>query len=102
MASVGWVYTAIAPRGLRTPLHAYYIARQFSKRARSYLTPCGTNHRHKLYSKMRDLDVGHPRTRVAVLYQALDPPVIGGVQKPKKPGGMYAPILAEKHAYAKL
>ncbi|KAI1762443.1 glutathione synthetase ATP-binding domain-like protein [Hypoxylon sp. FL1150] len=25
--------------------------------------------------------------RVAVLYQALDPPVIGGVRKPKKPGG---------------
>ncbi|KAF4308208.1 putative D-alanine--D-alanine ligase (D-alanylalanine synthetase) (D-ala-D-ala ligase) protein [Botryosphaeria dothidea] len=25
--------------------------------------------------------------RVAVLYQALDPPIINGVQKPKKPGG---------------
>ncbi|KAH7063483.1 hypothetical protein B0J12DRAFT_562878 [Macrophomina phaseolina] len=28
---------------------------------------------------------GQPR--VAVLYQALDPPIINGVQKPKKPGG---------------
>lgn len=26
--------------------------------------------------------------RVAVLYQSLEPPVINGVQKPKKPGGM--------------
>ena len=26
-------------------------------------------------------------TRVAVLYQALDPPIINGVRKPKKPGG---------------
>ncbi|KAG7411073.1 hypothetical protein DER46DRAFT_667120 [Fusarium sp. MPI-SDFR-AT-0072] len=27
------------------------------------------------------------RARVAVLYQSLDPPVIDGIQKPKKPGG---------------
>lgn len=27
--------------------------------------------------------------RVAVLYQALDPPLISGVRKPKKPGGPY-------------
>lgn len=26
--------------------------------------------------------------KVAVLYQELDPPVINGVQKPKKPGGI--------------
>lgn len=26
-------------------------------------------------------------SRVAVLYQAIDPPVIGGVRKPRKPGG---------------
>lgn len=25
--------------------------------------------------------------RVAVLYQALEPPIINGVRKPKKPGG---------------
>ncbi|KAI2622876.1 glutathione synthetase ATP-binding domain-like protein [Hypomontagnella submonticulosa] len=29
----------------------------------------------------------HNRVCVAVLYQALDPPLIGGVRKPKKPGG---------------
>jgi len=29
------------------------------------------------------------RPRVAVLYQALNPPVINGVRKPKKPGGTY-------------
>lgn len=27
------------------------------------------------------------RARVVVLYQSLDPPVIDGIQKPKKPGG---------------
>ncbi|KAK4041456.1 hypothetical protein C8A01DRAFT_45415 [Parachaetomium inaequale] len=27
------------------------------------------------------------KSRVAVLYQALDPPIINGVQKPRKPGG---------------
>jgi hypothetical protein len=25
---------------------------------------------------------------VAILYQALEPPLINGIQKPKKPGGM--------------
>ncbi|KAJ4202974.1 hypothetical protein NW767_005725 [Fusarium falciforme] len=28
-----------------------------------------------------------PKPRVAVLYQGLDPPVINGIRKPKKPGG---------------
>jgi hypothetical protein len=27
--------------------------------------------------------------RVAVLYQAIDPPIINGVRKPKKPGGAF-------------
>jgi hypothetical protein len=30
--------------------------------------------------------------RVAVLYQAIDPPVINGVTKPRKPGGGSCPM----------
>lgn len=30
------------------------------------------------------------KARVAVLYQALDPPVINGVRKPPKPGGIFS------------
>lgn len=29
----------------------------------------------------------HTRPTVAVLYQAIEPPVINGVRKPRKPGG---------------
>jgi hypothetical protein len=31
--------------------------------------------------------VGRAAPTVAVLYQAIDPPIINGVQKPRKPGG---------------
>jgi hypothetical protein len=31
--------------------------------------------------------VGSAAPTVAVLYQAIDPPIINGVQKPRKPGG---------------
>lgn len=37
--------------------------------------------------------------RVAVLYQAIDPPVIGGVRKPRKPGGKF---LCQVQMYTKL
>lgn len=37
--------------------------------------------------------------RVAVLYQALDPPIINGVQKPKKPGGKPAQCQSLLHQY---
>lgn len=30
--------------------------------------------------------------RVALLYQAIEPPIINGVRKPMKPGGMYCTI----------
>lgn len=33
------------------------------------------------------------RPQVAVLYQAIDPPIINGVRKPKKPGGEPHPII---------
>ncbi|RBR10789.1 uncharacterized protein FIESC28_09320 [Fusarium coffeatum] len=38
------------------------------------------------YAGLRSLS-SKASTRVAVLYQALDPPIINGVRKPKKPGG---------------
>jgi hypothetical protein len=40
--------------------------------------------------------------RVAVLYQALEPPVINGVRKPKKPGGKWAPRDTQKAGAARL
>ncbi|OTA52563.1 glutathione synthetase ATP-binding domain-like protein [Hypoxylon sp. EC38] len=40
---------------------------------------------NRYYSK--SLNKSRSRPCVAVLYQALDPPTIGGVRKPKKPGG---------------
>lgn len=35
--------------------------------------------------------------RVAVLYQAIDPPVIGGVRKPRKPGGKCFFAISDVH-----
>lgn len=32
-----------------------------------------------------------PKAKVAVLYQAIEPPVINGVKKPMKPGGKLSP-----------
>ncbi|KAI1476107.1 glutathione synthetase ATP-binding domain-like protein [Daldinia eschscholtzii] len=44
---------------------------------------------HNIYYKSYSLLLNrkHTQPSVAVLYQALDPPIIGGVTKPKKPGG---------------
>lgn len=39
-------------------------------------------------TRLRQLSGEASKRRVAVLYQALDPPLINGVRKPKKPGGM--------------
>lgn len=35
---------------------------------------------------------GAGKPRVAVLFQAIDPPVINGIRKPRKPGGMNPPL----------
>lgn len=35
----------------------------------------------------------HASLTVALLYQAIDPPVINGVRKPRKPGGQPAPLV---------
>jgi hypothetical protein len=34
---------------------------------------------------------------VAVLFQAIDPPIINGVRKPRKPGGELSPKLTNKY-----
>ncbi|KAI0387221.1 glutathione synthetase ATP-binding domain-like protein [Hypomontagnella monticulosa] len=47
--------------------------------------PPSTINPNRVYSVLSHHE--HNRARVALLYQALDPPLIGGVRKPKKPGG---------------
>ncbi|KAI2601746.1 glutathione synthetase ATP-binding domain-like protein [Hypoxylon sp. NC1633] len=77
MASVGRS-SSTAVGGIRIQLRALYSARLREL--------CETGH-NRVYSRVQAPDQKFARPHVAVLYQALEPPVIGGVRKPKKPGG---------------
>ncbi|KAI1387027.1 glutathione synthetase ATP-binding domain-like protein [Hypoxylon trugodes] len=81
MASVGY-FSVNSFRGVRSPLRAC-VTRAINPGTQPWNSQIINYSR--FYSKTPSLKSG--RTRVAVLYQALDPPVIGGVKKPKKPGG---------------
>ncbi|KAI0151881.1 glutathione synthetase ATP-binding domain-like protein [Hypoxylon sp. NC0597] len=80
MVSIGY-FSATAFRQTRSPLRtcATRIISELSARGPQ---PVSYN---RYYSK--SLNKSNSRSRVAVLYQALDPPIIDGVRKPKKPGG---------------
>lgn len=53
----------------------------------------------KAFMSTKSRHVAFPR--VAVLYQALDPPLINGTRKPKKPGGEVHEISKYAHFLTK-
>ena len=85
-------FTTAAYKGIGIPLGSCNIGHATSVSVNHLAALSAGKYDRSQYSTMRQQDQGNSSTRVAVLYQALDPPVIGGVRKPKKPGGMYAPI----------
>ncbi|KAI1415736.1 glutathione synthetase ATP-binding domain-like protein [Hypoxylon sp. FL1857] len=74
-------FSAAAFRWMRPPLRACATRTIPSACSRNSQANC----RSRFYSTLPNQN--YERPCIAVLYQALDPPVIGGVRKPKKPGG---------------
>lgn len=63
------------------------LARSHLIRTRPRIAMSTQTQQHPPSSRALSRQAAGPRPRVAVLYQALEPPVVNGVRKPPKPGG---------------